>query len=363
MSVRITFTDDVFPPSREFMDFVEKWISNDPFDGTSWAEFGLERVEMIGQRPSTSTILEKAERLIKNEEGKRYISRSYELFAALLVGDLVALQSLQEKFSFILVVGIPRSGGKYITKQLFRALGYDPKRVPEVLGHDGFPDAGPWRFGDSGNGWISSLHTMAEYLTMVEIFFSHASVSGGRIVVPKKAMKAVYAAGLFRTALGASTERIITIRHPVPCCISTYDAAGGFPRDGCFALRGNIEKFCARDLVDLGLDRKEIERMDYFSAYLRYWENYQTRLATSGFNTARKCRILAFGADRYMYEARQFAERFGAANVQIEPFHAKSQQSSHSDWMEMAEHSLRRVYGHWERAGLEFPLKEINAAW
>jgi hypothetical protein len=140
----------------------------------------------------------------------------------------------------------------------FRALGYDPKRVPEVLGHDGFPDAGPWRFGDSGNGWISSLHTMAEYLTMVEIFFSHASVSGGRIVVPKKAMKAVYAAGLFRTALGASTERIITIRHPVPCCISTYDAAGGFPRDGCFALRGNIEKFCARDLVDLGLGSRLI---------------------------------------------------------------------------------------------------------
>ena len=150
MSVRITFTDDVFPPSSEFIDFVEKWTSNEPFDGMSWAEYGQERVKMLGRRTPTPDLLERTERLTEADEGKQYISRAYELFVALLIGDVATLQPIQEKFRFMLVVGIPRSGGKYITKQLFRALGHDPKTVPDVLGHDGFPDAGPWRFGSSG---------------------------------------------------------------------------------------------------------------------------------------------------------------------------------------------------------------------
>ena len=51
MSVRITLTDDVFPPSSEFIDFLQKWISNEPFDGTSWRQFGSERVRMLGRAP------------------------------------------------------------------------------------------------------------------------------------------------------------------------------------------------------------------------------------------------------------------------------------------------------------------------
>jgi len=100
MSVRITLTDDVFPPSSEFIDFLEKWISNEPFDGTSWAEFGQERVKMLGRRTSTRNVLERAERLTEGNEGRRYVSRAYELFVALLIGDIAVLrQSSQKKFS------------------------------------------------------------------------------------------------------------------------------------------------------------------------------------------------------------------------------------------------------------------------
>ena len=161
----------------------------------------------------------------------RYVSRAYELFVALLIGDIAPLRAVQDRFRFFLVVGIPRSGGKYLTKQLFRALGHDPKAVPEVLGHDAFPDAGPWRFSKSGNGWMSSLQTMAEYLTMVEIFFGDRNPGGGTIVVPKKMMKAPYAAGLFHTALGVSTEAIVTVRHPVPsvCPHATKQVADFLP--------------------------------------------------------------------------------------------------------------------------------------
>ena len=181
MSVRITLTDDVFPPSRDFIDFLQQWISNEPFDGTSWGEYGQERVRMLGRSTSRHDVLQKAEKLIDGDDGMQYVSRAYELFVALLIGDIAPLRAVQDRFRFFLVVGIPRSGGKYLTKQLFRALGHDPKAVPEVLGHDAFPDAGPWRFSKSGNGWMSSLQTMAEYLTMVEIFFGDRKPRGGTV--------------------------------------------------------------------------------------------------------------------------------------------------------------------------------------
>lgn len=363
MSVRITLNDDLFPPSRDFIDFLQQWISKEPFDGTSWGEYRQERVRMLGQRTSSQEVLRKTERLIDRDEGRQYVSRAYELFVALLIGDIAPLRAVQERFRFFLVVGIPRSGGKYLTKQIFRALGHDPRVVPEVLAHDGFPDAGPWRFTESGNSWMSSLQTMAEYLTMVEIFFGDRNPHGGTIVVPKKMMKAPYAAGLFGTALGASTEAIVTVRHPVPCCMSTYEAAGGFPANGRFASRGNVEKFCARELRELGFTAAEMETMDYFGAYLRYWENYHVRLAMSVPIMARTCEVLPYGAEPYTQSARQFAERFGAVGSSIEPFHVQDRRSVHPDWMQRAEPSLRRVSEQWERLGLKFPMADINAAW
>lgn len=363
MSVRITLTDDVFPPSGDFIDFLQQWISNEPFDGTSWAEHGQERVRKLGRSSPSHDVLHRADVLIDGDEGLRYVSRAYELFVALLIGDMVPLRAVQDRFRFFLVVGIPRSGGKYLTKQLFRALGHDPKAVPEVLGHDGFPDAGPWRFGASGNGWMSSLQSMAEYLTMVEMFFGDATPHGGTIVVPKKMMKAPYAAGLFHTAFGDSTEATVTVRHPVPCCISTYEAGGGFPPDGRFAARGNVEKFCARELGDLGFTRLEIAAMDYFGAYLRYWENYHVRLAMTMANIACSCDVVAYGAERYTRQARQFAERFGASGPVIEPFQVWDRRHLHPEWMERAQPSLRRVADQWHRVGLEFPVADVSAAW
>ena len=182
----------------------------------------------------------------------RHLGRAYELFVALLIGDVDTIRAVQQRFRFVLVVGAPRSGGKYLTKELFRALGYDPSRVPAVLAHDGFPEAAPWRFDQAGNTWVESLHTMAEYLTMVELFFAAADRHEDHIVVPKKATKAAYAPGLFQSVLGAGGEGVITIRHPVLACISTFESAGGLPPDHRFVQRGNIERLWARDLLSAG---------------------------------------------------------------------------------------------------------------
>ncbi|MCV7059332.1 hypothetical protein H7I76_00225 [Mycolicibacterium vaccae] len=176
MTVRITLTDEELPPSGDFIAFLRQWISGAPFDGTSWARDGHARAIRAGTGASRQQVLRDVSALVESDEGSRHLTRAYELFVALLVGDSDALAAIHDRFRFILVVGIPRSGGKYLTKQLFRALGHDPNTVPEVLGHDAYPDAGPWRFGEglgsvSRNGWTTSLQTTAEYLTMVELFF------------------------------------------------------------------------------------------------------------------------------------------------------------------------------------------------
>ncbi len=353
MSVRITLTDDVLPPSREFVEFLRQWIAGEPFDGSSWAEHGRERVRAIGGGPSS----EDADQVLDSEEGVTHVSRAFELFVALLIGDAAALRTVHDRFRFLLVVGVPRSGGKYMTKQLLRALGHDPITIPAVLGHDGFPDAGPWRFGPSGNGWTKTMQTLAEYLTMVELFFGAATPHDGRVVVPKKMTKAVYAAGVVHAALGPLTEVLVTVRHPVPACVSTYETGGGLPADGRFAARSNIERFCARELSELGHTRSDIAAMDYFDAYLRYWENFHVRMAMAVPSLARTHDVVAYGADSYRRRARAEARRFGAAGAVIEPLHVREPHAVHDHWMERAEPALRRVREQWERVGLEFPLR------
>jgi hypothetical protein len=293
----------------------------------------------------------------------RHLGRAYELFVALIIGDVDTIRAVQQRFRFVLVVGAPRSGGKYLTKELFRAAGHEPDRVPAVLAHDGFPEAGPWRFDRSGTAWMQSLHTMAEYLAMVELFFAAASRYADRIIVPKKATKAAYAPGLFQSVLGADSEGVLTIRHPAAACISTFESAGGLPTDHRFVQRGNLERLWARDLVDAGFSDQELVRMDYFDAYLRYWEDYHLRLAMSGANITRHYRIVAYGADRLMREARCNADRYGSARAEVETFHTADRRDRQPEWFARAEPAVRRVSDQWTRVGMVFPLDEILECW
>src|SRR5690606_13795669 len=142
------------------------------------------------------------------EAGQRYIGRTYQIFVALLSGNTEIIRDLQFRFHFINIIGVPRNGGSYLTKEVYRALGYDPEKVPNVIAHDGFPEAGPFRFAKGANSWTASLQTMAEFLTMVEIYFGKAKPHTGKIVVPKKLLKGAYAGGFFHHILGESVEHI-----------------------------------------------------------------------------------------------------------------------------------------------------------
>lgn len=361
MGVEIKLTDRELPVSPVFVDFLMHVVDQMPFDGARWHDQLSE--ELSGEhREVLEKAAENARRVMGTETGQRHIGRAYQFFVALLTGNVEPIRDIQFRFHFINIIGVPRNGGSYLTKEAYRALGYDPEKVPNVIAHDGFPEAGPFRFVKGGNSWTASLQTMAEFLTMVEIYFGDARPHTGKIVVPKKLLKGTYAGGFFHHILGESVENIFTVRHPVTSAISTYEKSGGLPEDGRFRVRGNIEDWIRRDLNYTGATAKELQEMDYFDAYLRYWEQYHYYVATTGLSANRNIRIVPYTAGAMDALTRSFHNRFESG---LEPteFKVFDKRDRHPDWQRKAEPVVRRVAEVWERVGLEFPLDDVMQAW
>jgi hypothetical protein len=261
------------------------------------------------------------------------------------------------------VIGILRKGGSYLTKELYRSMGYDSAKVPNVIAHDGFPDAGPFRFEKGVNSCILSLQTMAEYLTMIEIYFGKNKPHLGKTVVPKKLLKSPYAGKFFHRILGQSVENILAVRHLVASCISTYEKSDGLPEDGTFSVRGNIEDWVRRDFIYTGTEADEIKKMDYFDAYLRYWEQYNYYVATTGLSANKAIRIVAYDKQRMEGLGKSFYYRFGEVNAQTEAFEVFDKRDRHPDWFRKAEPVVKRVSEVWATVGLAFPFDEVMEGW
>lgn len=362
MGVELKLTDNQLPVSPVFIDFLLHIVENIPFEGAQWGD-QLSEVMLSDQRRITEEAPENAKTVLAHPQGQAAIARSYQLLMALITGDLDAIKDIQLKFHFVNVIGIPRNGGSYLTKEIYRAMGYDPTKVPNVIAHDGFPDAGPFRFEQGLNSWTQSLHTMAEYLTMVEIYFGKNAPHSGKIVVPKKLLKGTYAGGFFHRILGQAVENILTVRHPVASCISTYEKSGGLPGDGKFAVRGNIEDWVRRDLGYTGADPDDILKMDYFDAYLRYWEQYNYYVATTGLSANRAIRIVPYDKNTMEDLVKSFYYRFGNVNPTPEAFEVFDKRERHPEWFKLAEPVVKRVSEVWSTVGLEFPLDVVMQGW
>src|SRR5690606_9667071 len=225
MGVEIKLTDREIPVSPVFVDFLAHIVEGRAFGKARWhdqlsEELSSEHRQVLEQARAN------AERVMATQTGQRAVARAYQVFVALLAGNLELVRDFQRRFHFINIFGVPRNGGSYLTKELYRALGYDPEQVPNVIAHDGFPEAGPFRFGAGHNSWTMSLATMAEFLTMVEIWFGSARTHMGKVVVPKKLLKGSYAGGFFHHVLGEAVDHVFTVRHPVASAISTYEKSG-----------------------------------------------------------------------------------------------------------------------------------------
>jgi len=197
---------------------------------------------------------------------------------------------------------------------------------------------------------------------MVEVFFANSRLFDQRVVVPKKATKAAYHGAFFLNIWGADTDIIITLRHPVAACISTYEKSTGLPAGGKFAVRGNIEEWAHRDNLATGADGERILDQDYFDVYLRYWEQYHYHLALTGLSAARNRTVVAYGKARLMASARRFCERF-QNSIAIEDFKVFDTHDRHPDWNRRAEPAIRRVADAWRMVGLTFPIDEVMEGW
>lgn len=362
MGIELKLTDRELPVSPVFIDFLAHVVDERPFADHEWHDQISEELN-FAQRDIVERAPKDAERVMADPRGRQAIARSYQWLMALLTGDLAALREVQLRFHFVNVIGIPRNGGSYLTKELYRALGYEPTTVPNALAHDGFPEAGPFQLRQGANSWVVSLQTMAEYLVMVEMYFAQAAKHSGKVVVPKKLTKGIYAGGFFHKVLGEAVEHILTLRHPVMSCISTYEKSGGLPDNGRFTVRSNIEEWCRRDLGYTGIGSEELLAMDYFDAYLRYWEQYHVYIATTGLTANRDLRVVAYGKQRMEKLAASFHNRYESGLTPSDFKADKTLRERHPDWMERAQPSIERVSRTWAQMGIDFPLDQVLEGW
>lgn len=359
MGVSLTFTDEQFTLAPLFMDFLYRHFRGG-FVEQRWHDQISEGLNSDDDVMRTAKA--HAVEMMSDAKAQKAVLRSYELLSAFLTGNAEQLKPFHYRYKFICVVGAPRHGGSYLTKELFRALGHDVKCVPNAIAHDGFPDATPFDFDQGYSAYTRMMHNMAEYLTMVELYFANSRTHDNQIPIPKKATKAAYQGGFFDRVLGPNAEYLITLRHPVPACISTYEKSGGLPANGHFAVRGNIEIWIRRDNIYAGIPPEKIEQLDYFDVYLNYWEHYHYNLLLTGLRLNPKWQVVAYGKDRLESMARGFHERFGNADAP-EDFKVSDQRARHPDWMRKAEPVVRRVSDVWQRAGIPFPLDATMEAW
>ena len=362
MGLEIKLTDREFPFSPYFIDFLYRFLKNEAWS-SDWHE---QLQEAKSKQPGEEMRRAQAvlPEIMQDPAAQRAIQRSYDLFIAILVGTAEKLASVHNRFKFIAVVGIPRSGGSYLTKQLYRAIGMEAKKVPRVIAHDGFPDTSPFVLINGFNSLTRMTQRMAEYLCMVELYFANARSYEGRIIVPKKAATAPYHGAFFNSMLGPATEYLITLRHPVAACISSYEKfGGGLPANGKFSVRGGLEIWIVRDNVfTTGESEASILSKDYFDVYLRFWEQYHHNLALTGLSANRHWTVVPYTEQAMTRTAQNIYDRFGHSAT-VEPFRVFDKHDRHPEWYSKAEQAILRVRDVWSSVGLQFPVEEIMLGW
>lgn len=361
MGVEIKLTDKELPISPAMIEFLDHHINGKAQEAT-WSDQLSETLVPTEAQQRYQYAQSVADKVLQDPLGQQAIFRAYDLLTAISIGSLHKLKEMHERYRFICVVGCPRHGGSYLTRELFTALGLDADRVPNVIAHDGFPNLVPFALDEQFNAHTAMTQQMAEYLAMVEVYFAKSRRVNGYTIVPKKATKAAYQGAFFNSVLGKGTEYIITVRHPVAACISTYEKSTGLPLDGRFHVRGNIEEWVKRDLTWLGSDEGSLLRSDYFDVYLRYWERYHHSLALSGLSANKNATVVAYGKERFSALARRLHERFGSAAAPGD-FKVFDKRSRHPEWNGRAEEAIARIDRLWKSVGLVFPVDEVMEGW
>jgi len=353
----INLTRDDLPLSPVFIEFLARFLGDEGIREETWHDQLSEELSE-GPKKARSSAGSQLQKLALDGAAQAAIKSAHDWFRQLATSNLDALRILHERYRFIAVIGVPRSGGSYLIAELLAALGHEPSSVPAVIAHDGFPEASPTVFMPRHNGWMRTMLTTGEYIAMLELFFTQQHE--GRIHVPKKLTKAVYAPGFFRQILSRDSEFVVTVRDPIACCISTYEKSGGIPAGGVFTERSTIEHWIRRDLLSAGIDRNELASLDYFSAYVRYWEQYYISLAMSGLVRNSRTTILAFGPARMRALASKWHTRFASGRTATNFLTRGDLRQRHPQWIARSQEAVERVGDFWRQMNMPFPAAELN---
>ncbi len=362
MSIEIKLTDQQFPISPVLVDFLYRFLENQSIDA-SWQDQHREKLSNDAHSVR-DTAQANLSRVLSNPVAINTINRSYDLMMSIMFGHMDKLAVFQQCYKFMLVVGIPRSGGSYLTKHLFKSIGIDPARVSRAIAHDGFPNPMPFQMIPQYNPYTSLMRQTAEYLAMTELFFGDRQTAGSPVIVPKKITLATYHGAFFREVMGPDTECIITLRHPVAACISTYEKSGGLPKNGKFVVRSNIEDFAQRASLFSGTSQDTISSSKYFDIYLHYWETYHYNLATTGLMQPGNHTIVCYGEQTMQAAAADLYTRFSGSGADADDrFRVKRKVHKHPGWNEKANGAIQRVAAVWRASGIQFPEQQLLEAW
>lgn len=297
---------------------------------------------------------------------KRAIDDLLNVAVSLLSGQYLDVRRYLGAIRFVFVVGYPRSGGSYLTKELLRTVGLDHTRVSEALAHDGFPELrDTWYDWDGDKPYFhlqSAIFQAAEFLVISSLYYRIKTRRHphGYWLAPKKMHKLVHWGGSFKMLLGhGGADYLVTVRHPLPTAISVFEKSGGLTNDGKFpalAPRSAIERWILNDLMLLGYRMEEIAAMDYFSAVRISWSHFHTKLATSGLflGEREEIRLLPFGKTGLEDVVREYRARHITATP-VEELYVHDKTNRFAGEVAAGDEAVEAMRRTWQGLGLSFP--------
>lgn len=350
----VSFNTKDLPFSGVFVDFMHALIAGAPEGGQDWHD---QRTETLSDfSVPTEERVRRLTAVLDDPEGRRIARRSRVVFHELAVNRLAETRRILDGLRFVFVVGIPRTGGTYLVKQLFRGAGDDYRRVGHGLAHDAFPDFAPATLDGGWRGPAGNLVQLAEYLVMADIHFRRGRK--GRFLAPKKFTKLVHDFTAARALLGREADFVVTLRHPLDMAQSVLEKSGGMPEGGRFAVRSVIERWALEAYVAEGVPAAEVGSMDYLDVMLGYWRRFHTVTAASGLLSAPSLRLVPFGAAAMEGAARDILAANGL-DAAPEPFAASPAADFGAARAAAATRVVEDTAALWRHFGAELPVAAI----
>jgi hypothetical protein len=353
-----------FRPSTAFLGILAEMNAqfSDWTDGSyDWADQTADFLDTKKPLPDFG------EALLRTSLSQSVLRDLLQLAIALLSGHYLAVRNYLQKSHFALVIGYPRSGGSYLTKELLRTVGLDHTRVSEALAHDGFPDMRDhWYIANRPKPYFhlqDAVLQVAEFLVIAHLYYRRKTVCrpDGTWLIPKKMHKLVHWAGSFKMLLGkGAADYLVTVRHPVPTAVSIYEKSGGLPSDGRFPAakpRSAIELWIRDDLAWLGYSPDQVARMTYFRAVEISWTAFHARMASSGLflGDREEIQLISYGQETLEGVVNRYRARYGSQQPAESFFIHDKASTTPAKCLVEGDAAVASVQALWRSLGLVFP--------